>query len=181
MSIPNVLTVARILLAIPLVILILRQEFGWALFLAAVAGFSDFLDGFLARAFNWKSSLGVVLDPAADKILVSLSYFALLLLAAVPLWLFGVILLRDLLVSGFFVYMLICRRLHKPMAPRNLGKIAVAAQIVLGVVIVMNLHYQMEIPLLPLYLVCAAVTLLSLVEYTVVGFRIIHGQTDEKK
>ncbi len=106
-SLPNLITYGRVI-AVPLVVgcLFWPNQFAmrWtALGIFIVAGISDFLDGYLARALALQSSLGRMLDPIADKLLVSA---VLLMLAAdhtiasVSLWAAIVILCREILVSG---------------------------------------------------------------------------------
>lgn len=69
-----------------------------ALILFAIAGFTDFLDGFLARRMNWQSRLGPYLDPAADKALMAGVYLALGWTGSVPPWLVALIFGRDLAI-----------------------------------------------------------------------------------
>jgi len=73
-QLPNLLTVLRLLLTIPIAWLLLAERHGQALGLFAVAGFTDALDGFLARRFKWITRLGSILDPIADKLLLVTSY-----------------------------------------------------------------------------------------------------------
>jgi cardiolipin synthase len=68
--IPNAICVFRVLLVGPAVVVLLREQYLAALILIVIAGVSDALDGLLARSFNWRTRLGSVLDPAADKLLV---------------------------------------------------------------------------------------------------------------
>ena len=69
--IPNAISMMRILLIAPTLLLIIDGEFAWALGLFVIAGSSDGIDGYLARRFNWQSPLGALLDPVADKLLVA--------------------------------------------------------------------------------------------------------------
>lgn len=103
MTIPNMLTIGRILLTPVLVWLIVG---GWrrtAFFLFTVAGMSDAVDGFIARQFNQRSRLGAYMDPLADKILLVSTFIALWYAGKIPLWLIGITVGRDLVIlSGFF-------------------------------------------------------------------------------
>ncbi|HMB38925.1 MAG TPA: CDP-alcohol phosphatidyltransferase family protein [Wenzhouxiangellaceae bacterium] len=104
-DLPNVLTVARMLLVGPLVYLLLTDRYVAALVLAVVSGVSDWLDGALARRFDWQSKFGGVLDPLADKTLMIAVYATLAWLGHLPAWLFWLVVLRDLvIVSGGLVY-----------------------------------------------------------------------------
>ena len=103
--IPNLITVLRIFLIPPIIWLLLAQQYGMALIMFAIAGFSDALDGYLARRFHWFSWWGSVLDPLADKLLQVSSYIALAWMGHLPVWLVGAIVARDIIiVSGALVY-----------------------------------------------------------------------------
>jgi cardiolipin synthase len=97
---PNVLCVLRILLVVPIVVLLLQGEWLVTLVLIGIAGFSDGLDGFLAKRFGWQSRLGSLLDPAADKLLLVTLFVTLTTMGLVPLWLTGLVVLRDLVITG---------------------------------------------------------------------------------
>ena len=103
--IPNAITVARLLLAAPLSWAILADEARFALMLAVVAGMSDALDGLLARRFGWRSRLGGLLDPMADKLMLLAIYVSLVVVGGAPAWLVWLILGRDLvIVAGAVAY-----------------------------------------------------------------------------
>lgn len=103
--IPNLLTIARMVVVPPLVWLLLIGEYQWALALAIFAGVSDLLDGWLARRFSWQSRWGSVFDPLADKLLMVASYVTLGWLGELPWWLIALVIFRDLvIVIGGFVY-----------------------------------------------------------------------------
>lgn len=86
-DIPNVITAFRFLLVPPVVILLLQERFTAALIVFGVAGFSDGLDGFLAKRYDWRSRLGSILDPLADKLLLVSSFVTLGWLGLIPAWL----------------------------------------------------------------------------------------------
>jgi cardiolipin synthase len=129
-DIPNIITVLRFLLVPPVVLLLLQEQFGLALLMFGVAGFSDALDGYLAKRFNWTSRLGALMDPLADKLLLVSSYVTLGWLQWIPLWLVGVVILRDLvIVSGALVYNFRIERLEAE--PSMVSKLNTVTQIVL--------------------------------------------------
>ena len=97
---PNAITFARIALIGPVLVLIFRGEYGWALFLFALAGFSDGLDGYLAVRFNWQSRLGALLDPVADKLLVAGMFITLTMTGDLPVWLTVMVIARDAIILG---------------------------------------------------------------------------------
>ena len=86
-QIPNLLCVLRMLLAVPVVVLLVQGDHRLALWVFAFAGFTDGLDGFLAKRFGWVSWLGGVLDPSADKLLLVSAFLTLTFLGLIPLWL----------------------------------------------------------------------------------------------
>ena len=102
-NLPNILSAARLLATIPLVILILLKQ-PWALLIATalfVAGsITDTIDGRLARRYHLVSNLGVFLDLTADKVFVSAALIALVQVGFVPAWIVVVIVAREFLVSG---------------------------------------------------------------------------------
>ena len=103
-DIPNLISFLRILLTLPIVWLLFEQEFSYALMLFAVAGFSDGLDGFLAKHYHWQSHLGGLLDPLADKALLMSSYLVLGGLGLIPVWLVILVIFRDLTIMGGALY-----------------------------------------------------------------------------
>ena len=97
-DIPNIITLLRIVLVIPVIYLLLQREFSYALVLFFVAGLSDGLDGYLAKRNNWTSRLGSILDPLADKLLLVFSYLALGWLGEIPMWLVIAVMIRDVII-----------------------------------------------------------------------------------
>ncbi len=127
---PNVLSVSRMLAVPPLVWLLVAGHYDWALIVAVAAGLTDLLDGWLARRFGWQTRFGSLADPAADKIMMVASYATLAALDYLPWWLFGLVILRDLvIVIGGWVYHLRFARLEAQ--PTRLSKINTVFQIVL--------------------------------------------------
>ena len=98
--IPNAISILRIVLVAPILWLIVREEYGWALLLFWIAGFSDGLDGYLANRFGWQSWLGAMLDPVADKLLAAGLFITLAWVGLVPVWLSALVILRDVVIVG---------------------------------------------------------------------------------
>ena len=98
--IPNAISLVRIALVVPILMLILQGQHGWALALFFFAGFSDGLDGYLAVRFNWQTRLGGLLDPVADKLLVAGMFITLAWVGQIPVWLAAVVILRDVVIFG---------------------------------------------------------------------------------
>jgi cardiolipin synthase len=134
-QLPNIISLFRMLLVLPVVWSLLHQEFGAALVWFAVAGFSDGLDGFLAKHFGWQSRLGSILDPLADKLLLVSAFCTLTWLELIPLWLLIVVLARDLLiVIGGVIFHYTLGRFD--MQPSRISKLNTLMQIILVLAVV---------------------------------------------
>ncbi len=109
LNLPNCLTLVRIL-TIPIFLEFLAYRLFWeALWVFAIGGVTDFLDGFIARRMNQRTALGAYLDPVADKLLVITSYIMLGAIEGIPMWLAVVVVTRDLLIlTGYgLIYVLV--------------------------------------------------------------------------
>jgi cardiolipin synthase (CMP-forming) len=96
--VPNAICFARMLLVAPLVLWIVEGRFVAALLVLVVAGVSDGLDGFLAKRFDWRTHLGGLLDPAADKLLLVSAFAALSYVGLIPLELTVIVVGRDVVI-----------------------------------------------------------------------------------
>jgi len=124
---PNAISLMRIALVAPILILILDGQFGWALLLFCVAGLSDGLDGYLAVRFDWSTRLGGLLDPAADKLLVTGLFVTLAWIGLIPVWLAVIVILRDVvIVAGAIAYNFIVEPV--PGEPSRISKLNTALQ-----------------------------------------------------
>jgi len=134
-DLPNIISLARLLAVPPVIILLLAQEFGWALLVFAAAGLSDGLDGLLAKRYGWQSRLGGMLDPLADKVLLVACFVTLGAMALLPLWLVVLAVLRDLfIVTGALLYNFRIEELEA--APTRISKLNTLLQILLVVLTV---------------------------------------------
>jgi cardiolipin synthase len=141
-TIANQLTILRMALAPLLVILVLSRQLQWALVVFVIAGVTDLLDGLIARVGDQRTTLGAMLDPVADKVLLSASFVVLTwapgLRQSIPLWLTVVTLSRDaiILVSVTIVNLTLGRRVFYPSL---LGKLCTGSQLLtVGVVLLLN-------------------------------------------
>ena len=98
--IPNALCILRMLLVVPVAWLLSAGEYQLTLWVFAFAGFTDGLDGFLAKRCGWMSELGKILDPLADKILLVGVFITLATLDIVPVWLAATAVLRDATITA---------------------------------------------------------------------------------
>jgi len=142
-DIPNFISVGRVLLVFPVIWSLLQRQFDTALWLFLIAGISDALDGFLAKQFHWQSRLGGILDPLADKFLLVSTYLCLGWLQLLPLWLVGLVMLRDVvIVGGALVYNWLIADVEA--RPTLISKLNTLLQILLALVVVFD---QVQQPL----------------------------------
>jgi cardiolipin synthase len=132
-TIPNLLSVFRILLAPIFLWSLLNHRSFEALVIFFAAGITDLLDGMAARIWHQKSRLGAILDPAGDKLLMSVSFIALSFPSlarpnTLPLWLTVTVILRDLLILGGTLYGYLAWG-QKTFLPTLLGKISTGCQV----------------------------------------------------
>ena len=147
MTIPNLITIAR-LFVVPLIIwLIVSGQPVWAFWAFVAAGVSDAVDGFIARRFHLKSDLGAYLDPLADKALLVSIYLTLTVLNDIPVWLTILVVSRDVLIIGGMV---LAWMVAYPMIPRPhfVSKINTTAQIVLATLVLADLAFPPDLAML---------------------------------
>ena len=139
--IPNAISIMRIALIVPILLLFVNDEFGWALTLFLIAGMSDGVDGYIAKRFHWNTRLGAFLDPAGDKLLVAWSYGTLAYLGYIPVWLAIIVILRDvIIVSGSFMYHYLVRRLEGE--PTRISKLNTALEFMFLVVVIWRAGFE---------------------------------------
>jgi cardiolipin synthase (CMP-forming) len=97
-NVPNFLSFLRIALVPVFLWFLLEEMFVSAITVLAVAGLTDFLDGYLARKLNQTTKLGKMLDPVADRLYIFATLLALSATGYVPWWLSGLVILRDVLM-----------------------------------------------------------------------------------
>ena len=161
-NLPNGLTLLRLFLTPVIVVLLLQGEFFWALLVFTLAGITDGLDGFFARSLKERTFLGAILDPLADKLLLSSSFLTLAFLGRLPVWLVGIVVGRDLLLILGAV-LLFMRSGRPGYPPSTIGKLTTALQ-VLTVLGAMALE-EGSAYLPPLFWATGAVTILSGLDY----------------
>ncbi|MBC7549395.1 MAG: CDP-alcohol phosphatidyltransferase family protein [Cellulomonas sp.] len=99
LTVPNIISFARLALVPVFAVLIIQGQDVWALAVLAVSGASDWLDGLIARHFNQVTRLGQLLDPAADRLFILVTLIGLALRDVVPLWIVVVLIGRDVLLA----------------------------------------------------------------------------------
>lgn len=171
LTLPNWLTILRILVTPFFAILLVYRYVGAALAIFALAAITDALDGFIARSWGQKSNLGMVLDPLADKLLVTAGFVTFTILEAIPRWLTIIVLSRDLfLIGGSLVLFMFAGKVKIP--PTLLGKGTTVLQLAtLLYTMLLNVGvFRGRAPFLLLILTAAA-TVLSGLDYVIRGAR----------
>ena len=139
-SIPNIITLGRILL-VPIIVWAIasgQMEVAFAAFV--VAGVSDAVDGFLAKRFNMASELGAMLDPLADKALLVSIYMALGIWGAIPRWIVILVVSRDIMIVAAVI---VSWLFDKPVAmkPLMVSKLNTAAQVAFAALVLAALAF----------------------------------------
>jgi len=166
LSIPNLITLARIL-AVPVILwAITSGEIQIAFVLFLVAGLSDLVDGFLAKRFGMATELGAYLDPLADKAMIVSIYVALGIIEAIPRWLVILVVSRDIMIVGAVILSWLVDKPVK-LKPLTVSKLNTVVQIMLATAVLAALAFRWEIPLVvnTLIALVAALTLLSIAFY----------------
>jgi len=162
--IPNLLSIIRIGLVYPILNNILLSNFLISLGYFLIASLTDALDGFLARRMNWQTYLGTILDPVADKLLLSGTIFFLWLNLYIPIYIFVIFIGRDVaILLGAAVHMTLIES-ETPL-PNILGKLTTGLQIAYIIVVFIFEILDITFSLIALDIFILIVTLLSLVVY----------------
>ncbi|WP_179221720.1 CDP-alcohol phosphatidyltransferase family protein [Inquilinus limosus] len=166
-SLPNLLSLARLVLAPVTIWLILDGRLVTAFWMFVVAALTDAIDGILARRLEARTALGSYLDPIADKLLVVGTYLALSWMAALPVWLVVLVVARDIgLVLGVVV-LHFAGRGTRSLTPSMISKLNTVMQVALvGLVMAApGLHVDARGAIALLVWVVAATTILSAIGY----------------
>lgn len=178
LNLPNILSLLRILLIPVFLALMIRGKVMEASAVFFFAGFTDVLDGFAARLLHQKTKIGALLDPAGDKLLMTSAFIVLTIPSLnsphiIPLWLTIAVISRDLFIvsSAFALYKL---RGQKTFLPSLWGKSSTVCQFMVLILVLFFNSFQISFLYLRLlYFLTLALTLLSGVHYSYIGFRII--------
>ena len=162
--IPNLLTIIRIALVFPILNNIYLGNFEISIIYFIVASVTDGLDGFIARKMNWQTELGTLLDPVADKILLSGSVFILWLNQYIPFYIFVIFFSRDVVILlGAAIRMSVIE--SDTPTPNFLGKLTTTLQIIYIAIIFLKVIIELDFGLFFLDVFIILVTILSLIVY----------------
>jgi CDP-diacylglycerol--glycerol-3-phosphate 3-phosphatidyltransferase len=165
-NLPNTLTIVRIFLA-PVLVVVLLTEFPekefWGLGIFLLAALTDVLDGIIARRTNRITVTGALLDPIADKLLMSGAFISLAELGVAPAWMVFLIIAREFAVTGL---RLVALERGVPISANRLGKAKTTSQVVAISLLIFSLRFPVWAPLATVALwVAIALTMVSMVVY----------------
>ena len=162
--IPNLLSLIRIALVYPILKNIYEGNFELSILFFAIASITDGLDGFIARQMNWQTELGTLLDPVADKILLSGSIFIFWINQLIPFYIFIVFFSRDVLILiGASIKMTIIE--SETPKPNLLGKLTTTAQIIYIIVIFIKVIFELDFYMIFFDIFVLFITIISLIVY----------------
>jgi cardiolipin synthase len=177
-NLPNLLTACRIVLVPVFLVMVIQKKVLGSLAIFLLAGLTDVLDGFIARTWHLKTKIGTLLDPAADKLLLTTAFILLTIPSLsipnfVPLWLTISVIGRDVVIAlGSLIILLV--RGQNDFSPTVLGKTSTVCQVG-TILLVLLFNYLQTSPSLlsPFYYITLAATLLSGIHYAYLGLMIL--------
>lgn len=147
-NLPNALTLVRLVLIAPFLFYLHLKNYENAFYIFVLAGFTDGLDGWLARHFHWQSAFGLFVDPIADKLFIALSFISLALMGQLPWWLVGLVFFRDLsIIIGVLTWYRVAH-LRVQFKPTRLSQINAVLQGLLVTLCLFELAFCPVYPLL---------------------------------
>lgn len=177
LTLANGVTAVRIVLVPFIALALLDEAFERAFWYMAIAGASDAVDGYIARAFGHKSRLGAYLDPMADKLLLVTTFAILTYEGHLPVWLLCLVLARDAAIVATVAVFSWMQRVDLRMQPLFVSKITTFAQVSLVLLTVANLAFSLGLAewITGLIWVTAGATAVSWVAYFFEGLRALRA------
>ncbi|MDE7267225.1 MAG: CDP-diacylglycerol--glycerol-3-phosphate 3-phosphatidyltransferase [Lachnospiraceae bacterium] len=180
MNLPNKLTVFRVILIVPFVLLMLGGYAQWDWFMTIFGGIADYtdyialavfiiasltdlLDGKIARKYNLVTNFGKFMDPLADKLLVCAALICLIELQRIPAWIVIIIISREFIISGF---RLVAADNRVVIAASYWGKFKTTFQMVMVCLMIANIEALTVLTQIVMW-IAVALTVVSLVDYLV--------------
>lgn len=178
MNLPNKLTIFRMIMILPFIVVLLGGEAGWfganrlipdfvALIIFVVASLTDLIDGKIARKHNLVTNFGKFMDPLADKLLVCAALIALVEMKRIPAWVVIVIISREFIISGF---RLIAADNNVVIAASYWGKFKTTFQMIMVCLMIVNLgglFPWMQLVTDIVMWIALALTVVSLLDYLI--------------
>lgn len=189
MNLPNKLTVFRIILIVPFILLLLGRSNDWGWFRAVfggimeyvdyialavfiIASLTDLIDGKIARKYNLVTNFGKFMDPLADKLLVCAGLIVLVELGRIPSWVVVVIISRDFIISGF---RLVAADKGVVIAASYWGKFKTTFQMVMVCLMIANIP-QLQLLTDIVMWIALGLTVISLIDYLVKNREVMREQ-----
>ncbi len=184
-NVPNILTMIRVILIIPFVVLLLGGNAGlfgpdvtvpciWADVIFIVASLTDLFDGKIARKYNLVTNFGKFMDPLADKLLVCSALICLVEMSRIPAWMVILIIAREFIISGF---RLVASDAGVVIAASYWGKFKTTFQMVAVIGLILQpLLLSWGLPLLALQIllwIALILTVISLIDYLVKNWSVM--------
>ena len=174
MNLPNKLTIFRVILIVPFLILLLGGQAGWfgdntfvtdiiALVIFIIASLTDMIDGKIARKYHLITDFGKFMDPLADKLLVCSAMIALIEMNRIPAWIVIIIIAREFIISGF---RLIASDNGVVIAASYWGKFKTTFQMIMICLMIANIP-QLQLLTAIVMWVALILTVVSLMDYLV--------------
>ncbi len=180
MNLPNKLTVFRVILIVPFVLLMLGSSAQWDWFMAVfggivdyadyialgifiIASLTDLLDGKIARRYNLVTNFGKFMDPLADKLLVCSALICLIELDRIPAWIVIIIISREFIISGF---RLVAADNRVVIAANYWGKFKTTFQIIMVCLMIVNIESLNMLTQIIMW-IAVILTIVSLIDYII--------------
>lgn len=172
MNLPNKLTIFRVILIIPFILILLGNHAGWfgegrvmfdyiALAIFIIASLTDLVDGKIARKYNLVTNFGKFMDPLADKLLVCAAMIALVEMGRIPSWIVIIIISREFIISGF---RLIASDNNVVIAASYWGKFKTTFQMIMVCLMIANIPQIQLLTNLVMW-IALVLTVISLADY----------------
>ena len=186
MNLPNKLTIFRVFLILPFVLLLLGESGGWgwyralfggipeyvdyiALAIFIIASLTDLIDGKIARKYGLVTNFGKFMDPLADKLLVCSALICLIQLGQLPAWMVIVIISREFIISGF---RLVASDNGVVIAASYWGKFKTTFQMIAVILLIVDIRALKTVTDICVW-IALALTLISLADYLKKNYKIL--------
>ena len=159
-NLPNYITSIRLIFTIPLIIFLETNNLFFVWIIILFGGITDYLDGYIARKFNFKTKTGAILDPLADKVFTIIPFIWLCKYEIIPFWSLSILLIREFLISAF--------RSNKKngMPALKIGKIKTLLQFISLIILFSNFNqFQIQYIGIIIYWISFTLTIISLFSY----------------
>jgi cardiolipin synthase len=178
-NIPNALSLLRVFMVAPFLVAVIYRQFPLALVIFAIAGFTDFLDGYLARRLKQKSVLGSFLDPLGDRLLSTVAFVSLSVQGLLPPWLAVTVVAKDLYVVIGAAILYSSGNLSVAI-PSFWGKLSTLLQIVaIGIALLSAFCFISIVLLDSLFVVTGLVTVVACFHYIWGGLKVLPKEVDQ--